>query len=603
VVNRRDTDESRLERNDLEGTSRRSLATETSERKGLESGGYELSVKKSTGVNLISVSYYKNITNFDSTKVDVTQHVKYLKLDYSMQRPWENLNLTLVFPDGMFNWSAPAQGSWIVVEAANASGKKEKTRSAVFLGYVKEVTQTSSVASPGVISSWEFNLTAVSWLEAHATNQVITALIAKETIGTFFSGAAKTTNENSDPSALNHQWNSIVDAIISAANPKDPLSIGKSAAKLWELLGSLQLPPPLAKSQLTESKFGARCGSVIPFVYDNNSASKVSSRLQIDPVPGWSIEGIKSILPNGQSTVDMLMGSYQADFNLVEMFPVMEPLELNKEYNELATNLNAQPAIVYRMKPWRAMTIEEYLTSEYTVVGQADGVKQYDKKIFTGTTWHKKNEKEEIIYGFSYPANMIQSITTTETDHDHINSVSVNLPGHSDSAVQWLSQAGLPIQFKNNILHHGVRHFSPRWPFFPPMSESFLASLFTIATLACQFTMLNNRFARGTCKLAKYCPELRVGMTVELELLEPIKSGDYEQGSTVFTCYVDTVNHEVSVIDNSKIVGSTTFGFSRGSAAPRLHIREIGKLAIISGELLTEEPTAPTQTAPPQAEP
>lgn len=515
---------------------------------------------------------------------DMTNYTHSVKIDYSMQRPWENASITFIIPGGVANVICPTSGDWITVSAPTLIKHDKQAHSTIFLGYVKEISKSANVSENGAVSSYNIVTTAVSWLEAHATNQVITALIANESIGTFFAGGGGNNTEGVDESGKKYAWTSVVDTVISAVRPEDPLALGKSARRLWKALGAIQLPAAMGEAGTTPTgrPIGFRCGNAIPLVFDKDTGQKYCPNVTMDPVPGWSVEGIKSMLPNGQSTVDMLLGSYQADFNMVEMFPTMEPLNNTKDAHPIAQHLNAQPVLVYRMKPIRAQELGQYFQNPRTVFGRSKAVKSYNKNIFQGVTWNLRDESGKIIHGASYPADLIANINMTQSDQDHINSVSINLPGQGDSAVQWLSQAGLPIQHRQDIISHGVRHFSPRWPFWPPMNANLLPSLFTIAALAAQYTMLGNRFYRGTCKLAKFCPELRPGMTVDLDLsmIAPRPNGK----PSVMTAYVDTVNHEINVQTNAAIVGSTTVGFSRGAFDSEVYTSEIGFRTLETGE-------------------
>jgi hypothetical protein len=630
-------------------------------------------------------------------KFDITGFVTSININLRLTRPWETLELGLALPGrhGVINRGAnrlpgvPSLGDWVVVQARGAKSRNSKDVAAVFLGRVSTISPTATVTGDGRKDFRRVTVGVDSWCESLGKNQVYVALLAKESVGTLFASKASDKDRfiDVDESGLGVQrrrrdlprsWGELMTSIFAglkateASEFKIPNestagfrtsfqsdALGKAFEKMWVSLATMRVPSTLAGQTIYSERRGDRnslnmgeyLGDVVPVVYNQPTAEKYAPRMTVEPVPGWTVEGVKSIYPQGQSSLDLILGSFMADQNMVEIFPTLEPYDearstggdrteaateafYDRQFADearrglaasdpgdlignalraglnsgiftdrtkqvpqgnpasgLAKALGVNPVIVFRVKPWRTQELDDYITNSFGPYGAGAKVNgRLNDRIFRGITWHRKTSKRDffndqggdISHGFRYGEDMIQSWVGEFNDADHVNCVSVSLPGQTNSALQWLDSAGLPIVTREDINIHGLRHFPVNWPFFPPMEEvehgdskkkskplGLLESLYTVAAQASQFMGNADRFLTGTVTLAKFSPELRPGMTAEFDVQ------DLRSDTPTLTAYVDQVQHVISVDPNTGAIQSTTtVTYSRGALDPKLYTQQ-----------------------------
>jgi hypothetical protein len=214
----------------------------------------------------------------------------------------------------------------------------------------------------------------------------------------------------------------------------------------------------------------------------------------------------------------------------------------------LATNLGKNPVIIYRMRPWRAEPLSDFVSKtvgrpdQVTLVSREGGIVEetrtqnalgsdnFNLDTFPGTTWRYDDaprvDKSALI-GLDFAVD----------DMNHANTVTVGLPTQADSPVRFMQRLGLPFYSDNAILTRGVRLYQPQWPFFPPVDNrsigatsrsilggvvgvsrqsNMLRDMRTIALLAMQYMAGADRFENGSV-LLEYSPQVRHG--------EPIRIG------------------------------------------------------------------------------
>ena len=242
-----------------------------------------------------------------------------------------------------------------------------------------------------------------------------------------------------------------------------------------------------------------------------------------------------------------------------------------------AAQLGANPVLIYRMRPWRVLSITDMLkhqlgTKSTLPVGRgfiskvvedelSEGF-EYDRDTFDGSTWDGAN-------AVTIPADHIVSITMGVTDEQHINAVTVGLPFLPDSPTGLMTRLGLPLLQRASIERRGVRMYRPLWPFMPPSArtdEPMMSFMRSIAMMAAQLMMNSDRFESGAIQ-GKYMPWVRHGEPISVEL--PFGSPNAESQPLTsepgrMTAYAERVTHTVSVDAQGSITGTTVVDYTRG---------------------------------------
>lgn len=230
--------------------------------------------------------------------------------------------------------------------------------------------------------------------------------------------------------------------------------------------------------------------------------------------------------------------------------------------NATAEAMQANPVLVYRMVPWRTEELRSYLDGRGTMptlVGGSGGknVRQQwmDTSIFQGETWkalggaiRRYGSSESIQIEYAYD------------DSQHVNSVSVGLFSQPDTALRYYERAGLPIIVASDVRRYGLRHYEPDWPFFPPFEAEggspLMNSMHTVAVAAAQYMGAAARFAVGSFHM-RLDKTLRAGMFVDVE-------GPLAVDDSVLKAYVESVTHEVKVVQSGGVTQRSTVQYTRG---------------------------------------
>lgn len=325
-----------------------------------------------------------------------------------------------------------------------------------------------------------------------------------------------------------------------------------------------------------------------------SSNDPVDRRLRDGPgaseiwVPEYDINSPPPLAPTGLQ-----------ESSVSEMVRLREEEEANRTDEErygrklaagLGENLGRNPVLVYRMKPWRASTLgqfieqapasasqvillkekkgltEEIVVAEDPTFGKKRQVKldpaHFNLDMFVGTTW-RYDEAPEV------DSSAVIDVSFGVDDMDHANTVTIGLPTQADSPIRFMQRLGLPFYSDQAILARGVRLFQPQWPFFPPIdprdkakgepssSSDMLRDMRTIALLGAQFMTGADRFETGSVFL-DYSPQVRHGEPIKLSLPRNTPGQ-----SKHLVAYVERWEHRWQVSDTS-VKARTLVEFSRG---------------------------------------
>lgn len=600
------------------------------------------------GINVSLVS-----DRFGTEPLDITGSVSAFRLNLQLTRGWETLEVTLV-SDQPQDRRIPEPGDWIVFRSGYAKGKEDPTVAALFFGYVTSSKQQANAGSDGSIASQSIDVSAISWMELLSNAAVYFAPAAKQSIGTFF--AKKGVRSDLKLGGVLEKlrgWEELIEAILAEATQGGSSVIGKSLARVWNVLAAVVLPLAINAEVRTDAtideepevRVGSEIGDMVPVVYDDSTRRKYAPRLTVEPIPGRSLEGFKSYHPMGQSALDIIMGTFFADVNLMELYPTLEPFdsaapgrpdtvettieafhaerarqrrdetpiddlpddERNERKHEraleylidqstppsLATHASAlgrflgvNPVVVYRMKPWRMENLGAYQQRKGTPArpiqtgrSEVADLAPINSTLFGGRTWSVRDSDGKIVHGFAYSADEVTNWQGSKDDKDHVNSVALGLPNQMDHDIRWLEAAGLPLMARDAIYESGLRHFQPNWPFWPEASEDansddiavftkknadLLTDIYTIALQAMQFMGAADRFYKGSVQFADMRPELRPGMTLDVEV--PQFSRDY------FMCYAESVTHTGTVnAESGEVTARTQVSYGRGAFVPAIY--------------------------------
>lgn len=242
--------------------------------------------------------------------------------------------------------------------------------------------------------------------------------------------------------------------------------------------------------------------------------------------------------------------------------------------------LKQNPVLMYRMRPWRVMSVADMLTArpaaekkraqdedagfDRLVDGHLETFK-YDRTTFNSKTWDER-------LAVTIPADIINGISFDATDSAHINAVGISLPNAPEIPVDLMAELGLPLLRRDSISMRGVRMFRPLWPFMPPSDgtkpdEPMMAFLRTMAMISAQIMLLNDRFETGAIQCS-YMPVVRHGEPISVELPFGVPGTSKSRASVGLSArmlaYAEGVTHTVEVGAQGAVTGKTTIAYSRG---------------------------------------
>jgi hypothetical protein len=369
-----------------------------------------------------------------------------------------------------------------------------------------------------------------------------------------------------------------------------------------------------SRGTVTRSRLGS-LGDKISVVHDAATRDRHAPNVVVDPVPGWTIRGIQSFAMNQSTAQQLILGTFSGDPNMIELYPTLEdpalfrpkekalpaaPQDLSvrtqattqgdvtfgalrrKEpgpettgpkpesekhrlatpqfANETAKALGANPALVYRMKPWRTEELSEHVGHKDVLARQLKPG-DLDSSIFRGVTWRANDGAIR-----SYLARDIFQVEFGRDDADHVNCVTVGLPTQPDSDIRWLERAGLPLIRRHSnsfVWRNGLRVYEPQWPFWPTFdskdkssTDALIGGLRTVAAQAAQFMGFADRFLTGSISM-RYDGTIRPGQFIDVAIPGA--------GTGVrLSAYVDAVSHRIWVEAQGQVMARTNVQYSRG---------------------------------------
>lgn len=547
----------------------------------------------------MSVPVVVEVHDHERGVVEVQDRLKAISWSESVNPPWGGITLTLKPTRDNLRILRPSPGDWIVVRLAPGAP-------AVAWGRVKPKRTGLRTVAGGVTATDPLVVEAESWLAFLGRVQLFVGIGIFQTAGTLFSPA---------------DWESL----FSFVNPS-LRGIGGALEQFVRSVPRVLLPPSLGgrtkvadatikgllglKNDPLVTMRGTLCHA-IDVIHDYPSSIRLAgpptaerrahgiapsaSTRAAEAVPGPNIHAMQNVTGLPETMVlDLMMGTFGADPNLVELFPSLEdagfaggspfgeidvlgatgggsgqigsiagraslpvpPTIPATLANPTAEALGRNPVLVFRMRPWRAMPLLEYVGAR---LGRP--VTWVDPTIFQDVTW-RTGEAQEV------PADDVTSVSFAVSDEEEINAATVGLPNDPSSGFRFQERAGLPILSPQNILRDGLRLYQAHWPFFKPVGAwsltenvTGLQHMFNVAATAYQFTFNGSRFVSGTVT-GRWRPDLRHGRMVHIGL-PPDLADDTRSGAGMYA-YAETVTHRIEAVAGGRITKRTDVTFTRG---------------------------------------
>lgn len=401
----------------------------------------------------------------------------------------------------------PATNDWLVLKTFEREEQELNSSldmQTVFFARVHSARGEMRVdPSTGAIDKSLLHVQAEGFMDFLARNHVLVGLVPTQ--GTMFNLK---------------DWIDVKSQIIEEAlNENLNEIVGKRFRTLFKYMGKVKLPESLSGGQTL--------GNSVTVVFNQNASNRVNGehhRRNVEPVPGYRIQGIQNLDPSSGSALDLLLGSFMADPSMMEIFPSIEThsaspskTNLNRSLAVGGTSLNPKACVIIRMKPWRpegitsfaqraaslvtniaqidsgayaddyfknavlneakilAESISETVISEETLSSAqsrafnklANIGQHLPGDLFNKATWPESAGAigDETMH-FIEPSE-IYSLTYEQNDAAHVNTVSAR--GHRQAASQLEFASafmGLPFTNTTDIQEQGVRYYRPEWPFF-----------------------------------------------------------------------------------------------------------------------------------------
>lgn len=599
------------------------------------------------------------VHSWSREKYELTPWIRALSVSGATSSPWSQITASLNIPAALWTKVAPRQGEWLVV--------RDRDNKAIAWGYVdKRATGVSVIGT--TVQSKVTNVATIDWLDLAARVEIYVSpsLVTQSGVaaqprtskrrysgvlpaepGTLFP-VDRWTDPNTGP------WRALVKAARNYFSDEQGKQyfrpIGFALQEFVKLIMRILVPPSLASEYLSAQ---------VRTVYDQSGVDAYAPDREVEVVPGYTLAGINAIQPQGVTITGLLMQTFMADFNMVELFTSLEgpgvlessndpvdrrlrakpkadevwtpeydvnsppplpyagaqtryqglelvwgddepePPELTDEerYGRklaggLAENLGRNPVIIYRMRPWRAIPLDEFVAQtvgnrrqktlrvgkngveEATRPQNALGVDKFNVAAFPGTTWRYEDAPQ-------VDKSAVLDVDFGVDDANHANLVTVGLPTQADTPIRFMQRLGLPFYSDEAILTRGLRRFQPEWPFFPPVdfraaagtamsilggvigqavadsSSDMLRDMRTIALLGMLYMAGADRFEGGTL-LLDYSPQVRHGEPIRAVMPEGLPGEGHE-----LVAYVDRWTHTWERVGTSVRV-RTRVQFSRG---------------------------------------
>ena len=300
--------------------------------------------------------------------------------------------------------------------------------------------------------------------------------------------------------------------------------IGTRFRRLFRAVSKVRLPRTINGNKYI--------GDTVKVVYNQSLSNRASGgvyRRNVEPVPGYRLNGVNSLDVSRGTALDLLLGSFLADPSLMEIFPSIEfgyePGDKSKVNTVLGrgTSLKPQLCLIVRMKPWRPEPVQSYsfrhaslvtkvsklMAGSYSDQEFKDKVKQtaidiakneygplpegvtgtltdshieqaqtqifneisdigpnLRKGMFNKATWpESKNAIGSEKMHFIEPSEIF-SLTYQQSDAAHVNTVTASVLRAPNSQLEFASSfMGLPFTNSLDVEEFGVRYYRPEWPF------------------------------------------------------------------------------------------------------------------------------------------
>jgi hypothetical protein len=482
--------------------------------------------------------------HYDGDPIDATRYVTAASFGYSVDAPWEWIDLTLsvplselerVFPGGVLGrdgggraYYLPSPSFVVVLEGAATFGS-----AALVWGFPDQIRAMIKVAPETGAPRVQVQLRAVSWFARMGRARIVVSGVTHTGFppGTYYD--VETWGRFLDP---------YLGDLAQATGP------GAALAGIWPALGTLELPASLG---------GGRLGDEIPVVWDRETcATWAPLRLpQQERVPGIAISALASVLPRG-SVLQWVQGSFAVEPRLIELFPTLDfPSYRDPVGGVLAEDSafdvraaaarvlspsalgralgGAQPVLLYRWRPFSLAPINSSTAAAVRARkgGGPVGVPAAERlAALTGasTTYGQDpvglEDCARTQWG-TFAADEIHALTVSWQDQDRVNGVYVKTPVAPGGDL-FHGAVGEPVLDALDVRRHGLRMIDLEFPFLTPdqyIADTGGPSYQEIATAlvdrgfhiaACSDTVFYGRAEVSTA----YRPWLRQGVWVDLEL-------------------------------------------------------------------------------------
>lgn len=535
-------------------------------------------------------------------EVEISKWVSSVTWLKSVQSPWESIQLTLRV--SRKNWSTffpghrnddpakkqntsrqPGVGWWVTVKLAQPLKTKGNVPVTIAWGRVESIRFTMRPGQVGHVETDRVEIVCGSWMNLVANSRVILAAGSVQGEKGFVYGM--------------RQWSRFMRTFMRSLKTHKP---GKLFDKLWRTMVKVRIPPALSGG-----KTDALIGEQIPVIWNADMCDKfipTRSHQQLD-IHGYAINAFGSSRgPNG-SLLQLFRGAFGADQNLTEFFPTIDypwrRQEADKAPYQTAVGraLNAQPVLMYRMRPWLLEPINkksrEAQMAQRNKSGEQEGF-EYMKAPSTASERRKVNlfqkatpyhagqsgdvtfTEEEAddnvplsgleaeILGMTHTPDDIYAFDYMHKDSDRINGIYVQTPMQPNTTMQMHGGFGQPMLNLHDARKNGLRMYDIDWPMFPATAsgsaELLKHKLNAVVEVGGEFFAQGEAFASGTAEL-RYKPWLTPGTWQSF-------TPAYSEGTTGglrIIAYVETVITKFEVSDVGKIRARTTVQFIRGHVA------------------------------------
>ena len=528
---------------------------------------------------------------------DVTAYVTSLKWTHAVRDPWETINATLQIPidrvtmtlPGLPNVLGPGlrwpqTGFWIVVSALTITKQNRSPRMRVVAWGV--CTSISTGASggrrDGMVATQRVSLTVASWISSlQRSRMILTANLQTEQDLSGFLYRLQT-------------WQPVLTELMSVFEHREP---GGLLAALLPKFARFWVPPTLATPipERTSPAVGPsglaaalnealdilgflggvrRIGDEVRVVFDPDTARKwaPSRHGQVLSVPGWAINAIANRVPHGNAW-DLISSTFEADPNLVELFPDVEFAEdepPGPHPSPLPGAYGFRPILVYRLKPY-----------QFDPLNLAT-VRQFDPEANRPMEAERADLFQDVVsrdtWGmYEWTAAQVTDWQIGWSDSERINATQVRTPYQPENEIAQVGIIGEPMLFEEGIRKHGLRWYEGEWPFFPVGTDPEQESTYT------QRIDALNEYAFASCGRSEVFgsgsftgearPEARAGnwITVDFPNQNSVTgtAEPFDQQSWIvfrLHAYAESVTTSVDVVDrDGNYKARTTVQYVRAS--------------------------------------